>query len=85
MMKLNDKEIQKIKFDALVERRLREIQTVANLEAELKYWEGQRKFLAVKSPENTASIQIYKIKKEVEVHKEMINVLDEMIEELEKI
>jgi hypothetical protein len=78
-MKLTDKEIQKIKFDALVERRLREIQTIANLEIEIRYFEKMKLLGKVDLGKIAREISIRKA--EIEVHKEMIKILDEIISE----
>uniref|UniRef100_A0A7C3SNH8 Uncharacterized protein n=1 Tax=Dictyoglomus turgidum TaxID=513050 RepID=A0A7C3SNH8_9BACT len=76
-MKLTEKEIEKIKLDALIERRLREIQTIANLEVEVKYFEKLRLLPQVDSKKVEEEISIKKA--EIEVHQEIIKILDEVI------
>jgi len=79
-MPLTKEQINKIKLDSLVDRRLKEIQNIANKEAEIRNLESMR--LKAVSADVDRLISMKRM--EIETAKEFIKTLDKMIDEYEK-
>jgi len=76
-MPLTKEQINKIKLDSLVDRRLKEIQNIANKEAEIRNLESMR--LKAVSADVDRLISMKRM--EIETAKEFIKTLDKMIDD----
>jgi len=76
---MTEKELKEARIASLKDRRLREYQTIWNLEVEIRYFEKMKLLGKVDLGKIAREISIRKA--EIEVHKEMIKILDEIINE----
>lgn len=79
-MPLTDKERNKIEYDAIVSRRLKEIQNIANNELEISFWESQK----IKNQDTRAESTITLLRRKISFMEGIVKKADEFIEKYEK-
>lgn len=80
VMPLTDKEKDKIGFDAIVSRRLKEVQNIANKELEIAFWLNQK----LKHQHERADGVIATLNKEIAFCVGMVESANKLIDEYEK-